>query len=131
MSKGDLAVLLDCDSSKMSMEMPTLLSRHDVTVIAVSNDINKLPKVLGEAIGELVDVYENSADFRMIARLAVALESRVISDVIVITQDRPFARAVQEFSNLRRVNCEHYQDIYHALYNDRLLHALQYDPLNW
>ncbi|MCE7596358.1 hypothetical protein [Vibrio fluvialis] len=131
MSKGELAVLLDCDNSKMSMEMPTLLSRRDVAVIAVSNDINKLPKALGKAIGEVVDAYDNSADFRMIAQLAAALESRPISDVIIVTQDRPFARAVQEFSNLRRVNCEHYQNIYHALYNDRLLQALLYDPLNW
>ncbi len=131
MSDGLMAVLLDCDNSKMSLEMPTLHSHEDVVVIAVANNSCRLPLVNGQPTGEVVPVYENSADFRLIARLAEVVQHHEIADVIMVTADRALARAVTEFAHLRYLNCQCYPNVAQALMNDRLMQAMMFDPLNW
>ncbi len=126
-----MAVVLDCDNSRMCLEMPTLHSREDVIVIAVANNPCRLPRVHGRPVGETVDAYENSSDFRLIARLAEEIQHRNISDVIMVTADRALARAVSEFVNQRSINCQCYPNVARALMNDRLMHAMMFDPLNW
>ncbi|MDH5931339.1 hypothetical protein [Vibrio splendidus] len=131
MSDGQMAVLLDCDNSRMSLEMPTLHSHDDVVVIAVANNSCRLPRVKGIPTVEIVDTYQNSADFRLIARLAEEMQHRDIADVIMVTADRALARAVQEYANLCYINCQCYPNVTKALMNDRLLQAMMFDPLNW
>ncbi|MFS1416192.1 hypothetical protein BCU66_019315 [Vibrio sp. 10N.286.49.B1] len=123
---SNLILLLDCDNSRLNLDLSVLLSKEWVTVIAVSNDVYKLPiGEEGERHGELVQIYDNSADFVMIARLATELTSKEKGTrVILITRDRALARATQDLAGKYHAWCERYKNFDAALENSVLVEAL-------
>lgn len=126
MVMSNLILLLDCDNQRLNLDLSAPLSKSWVTVIAVSNDIYKLPiDSEGERHGELVQIYENSADFVMIARLATELTNKAKGTrVILISRDKALTRAVQDLSCASQACCERYKNFDAALENSVLVEAL-------
>ncbi|MEZ9544077.1 hypothetical protein AB4209_19295 [Vibrio sp. 10N.286.48.C11] len=126
MQMSNLILLLDCDNTRLNLDLSALLSKSWVTVIAVSNDIYKLPtNAGGQRHGEVVEIYNNSADFVMIARLATELTSKEKgARVILITRDKALTRATQDLAGKYQAWCERYKNFDAALENSVLVEAL-------
>lgn len=120
-----IVMLLDCDNCKLNIEIRELILNRYITVFAVANSHSQLPRFCGEEFGEVVKVYANSADFRLVARLATEISEGSVQRVLLITRDRAFSRAVHDYANLHHLCCERYSTFEECLGNDALLTAIQ------